>query len=62
MSTSSASAQCTQKWVTSWAGSVQGPYPIGNAFLMDEAGLTIIVERPRMDGHDSVAGHHVFDF
>src|SRR5438445_11679538 len=31
MSTSSASAQCTQKWVTSWTGSVQGPYPIGNA-------------------------------
>ena len=30
MSTSSASAQCTQKWVTSWTGSVQGPYPIGN--------------------------------
>ncbi len=27
---SSASAQSPQKWVTSWTGSVQGPYPIGN--------------------------------
>jgi hypothetical protein len=27
---SSASAQPTEKWVTSWTGSVQGPYPIGN--------------------------------
>ena len=26
----SSSAQSPQKWVTSWAGSVQGPYPIGN--------------------------------
>jgi lysophospholipase L1-like esterase len=31
MSTSSASAHAAQKWVTSWTGSVQGPYPIGNA-------------------------------
>src|SRR3984893_13384472 len=27
---STASAQSAQKWVTSWTGSVQGPYPIGN--------------------------------
>ena len=27
----SSSAQSPQKWVTSWTGSVQGPYPIGNA-------------------------------
>jgi len=27
---SSASAQPAEKWVTSWTGSVQGPYPIGN--------------------------------
>jgi lysophospholipase L1-like esterase len=27
---SAASAQSGQKWVTSWAASVQGPYPIGN--------------------------------
>src|SRR5260370_4567154 len=27
---SSASAQSAQKWVTSWTGSVQGPYPVGN--------------------------------
>jgi hypothetical protein len=27
---SSASAQPTEKWVTSWTGSIQGPYPIGN--------------------------------
>src|ERR1700732_701670 len=26
----SSSAQSPQKWVTSWTGSVQGPYPIGN--------------------------------
>ena len=26
----SRSAQSPQKWVTNWAGSVQGPYPIGN--------------------------------
>lgn len=26
----SASAQSGQKWVASWAGSVQGPYPVGN--------------------------------
>ena len=26
----SSAAQSPQKWVTSWAGSVQGPYPIGN--------------------------------
>src|SRR6188474_1420018 len=25
------SAQSSQKWVTSWAGSVHGPYPSGNA-------------------------------
>jgi lysophospholipase L1-like esterase len=30
ISTSSASAQPPLKWVTSWTGSVQGPYPIGN--------------------------------
>jgi hypothetical protein len=30
LSAPSASAQSTQKWVTSWTGSVQGPYPIGN--------------------------------
>jgi lysophospholipase L1-like esterase len=29
-SASSASGQSPQKWVTSWTGSVQGPYPIGN--------------------------------
>ena len=23
-------AQPTERWVTSWAGSVQGPYPVGN--------------------------------
>jgi lysophospholipase L1-like esterase len=27
---SSASAQPAEKWVTSWTGSMQGPYPIGN--------------------------------
>jgi hypothetical protein len=27
---SSAAAQPAEKWVTSWTGSVQGPYPIGN--------------------------------
>jgi hypothetical protein len=27
---SSASAQPAEKWVTTWTGSVQGPYPIGN--------------------------------
>src|SRR3954468_2353150 len=26
-----ASAQPRQKWVTSWAASVHGPYPVGNA-------------------------------
>ena len=26
----SSSAQPPQKWVTSWTGSVQGPYPTGN--------------------------------
>jgi len=26
----SSSAQSPQKWVTSWTGSAQGPYPIGN--------------------------------
>ena len=31
LSASSALAQSPQKWVTSWTGSVQGPYPIGNA-------------------------------
>ena len=31
LSASSALAQSSQKWVTSWTGSVQGPYPIGNA-------------------------------
>jgi hypothetical protein len=30
ISTSSASARPPLKWVTSWTGSVQGPYPIGN--------------------------------
>jgi hypothetical protein len=30
ISAPSASAQSPQKWVTSWTGSVQGPYPIGN--------------------------------
>jgi hypothetical protein len=30
ISATSASAQSPQKWVTSWTGSVQGPYPIGN--------------------------------
>ena len=29
MSTSIAMAE-TQKWVTTWVGSVQGPYPVGN--------------------------------
>ena len=29
-SVSSALAQSPRKWVTSWTGSVQGPYPIGN--------------------------------
>src|SRR4051812_3370367 len=42
-----ADAQPAQKWVTSWAASVQGPYPIGNpsaqpdqrfAFPVPEAG------------------------
>ena len=28
--TSAAPAQSTDKWVVSWAGSVQGPYPVGN--------------------------------
>ena len=27
--TSVAAAQSTDKWVVSWAGSVQGPYPVG---------------------------------
>ena len=27
---SSAAAQPAEKWGTSWTGSVQGPYPIGN--------------------------------
>src|SRR5437667_12828226 len=26
----SSSAQSPQKWVMSWTGSVQGPYPVGN--------------------------------
>ena len=30
LSASSALAQSPQKWVTSWTGSVQGPYPTGN--------------------------------
>src|SRR5438128_1864218 len=30
LSVSAASAQPRQKWVTSWAGSVHGPYPVGN--------------------------------
>ena len=30
MINSPADAQITEKWVTSWAGSVQGPYPTGN--------------------------------
>ena len=30
ISASAAGAQSPQKWVTSWTGSVQGPYPIGN--------------------------------
>jgi len=30
ISASSVSAQSSQKWVTSWTGSVHGPYPIGN--------------------------------
>jgi lysophospholipase L1-like esterase len=30
ISASAAAAQSPQKWVTSWTGSVQGPYPIGN--------------------------------
>jgi hypothetical protein len=29
--------------------------------LMDEAGLTIIVQRTRMDRYDRPAGHHVLD-
>ena len=30
LSASSALAQSPQKWVASWTGSVQGPYPTGN--------------------------------
>src|ERR1700745_979653 len=30
VTSSSASAQPAEKWVTSWTGSVQGPYPTGN--------------------------------
>jgi hypothetical protein len=33
----------------------------GRLPLMDEAGLAIIVQRPWMDNHDSLAGHHVLD-
>jgi hypothetical protein len=36
ISTSSASAQPPLKWVTSWTGSVQGPYPIGNPSAQPE--------------------------
>jgi lysophospholipase L1-like esterase len=30
LSPSAASAQAPEKWVTAWAASVQGPYPVGN--------------------------------
>lgn len=59
-------AQQTQKWVTSWAGSVQGPYPKGNAsaqpelrfaFPVAEAGARDqsfrLIVRPDVWGHQA---------
>src|ERR1700732_4460614 len=36
---SSAAAQPAEKWVTSWTGSVQGPYPIGNPSVQPDLRL-----------------------
>jgi len=45
-----------------WASSPsQRPLAAWPVTLMDEAGLTIIVQRPWMDNHDSLARHHVLD-
>ena len=30
LAASAAPAQAQEKWVTAWAASVQGPYPVGN--------------------------------
>src|SRR5256885_5869296 len=38
-----AAPQSKQKWVATWAASVQGPYPIGDAALQPELGFAIPV-------------------
>jgi lysophospholipase L1-like esterase len=46
----SLAAQTNQQWVTAWAGSVQGPYPIGNASApMD---LSAAFPSPDAGAHD----------
>src|SRR5258708_15230884 len=44
------SAQPAQKWVTSWTGSVQGPYPIGNPSAQPD--LRFAFPDPAIGGRD----------
>ena len=46
----SSSAQSPQKWVTSWTGSVQGPYPIGNPSAQPD--LRFAFPSPEIGGRD----------
>src|SRR6201982_1182656 len=50
ISATSASAQSPQKWVTSWTGSVQGPYPIGNPSAQPD--LSIAFPSPETGARD----------
>ncbi|MBI3513011.1 MAG: lysophospholipase [Proteobacteria bacterium] len=44
------SAQPARKWVTSWAGSVQGPYPIGNPSAQPD--LRLVFPDPAIGARD----------
>jgi hypothetical protein len=50
LSASSTSAQSPQKWVTSWTGSVQDPYPIGNPSAQPD--LRFAFPSPQTDARD----------
>jgi lysophospholipase L1-like esterase len=50
ISTSSASAEPPLKWVTSWTGSVQGPYPIGNPSAQPD--LRLVFPTPETGARD----------
>jgi hypothetical protein len=50
ISASSAPARSSQKWVTSWAGSVPGPYPIGNPLAQPD--LRVAFPSPEIGARD----------